>query len=231
MAIDATLPTDLDIISTWPGYIREIRALVNTIEVAETADLLPAITTIANADTSPSVSGAFALKTANAGATTIIFFDDGYEGQVIFLVAADAHTTIQHDTGLIYLTNQENRLLALGEALVLCFADGKWHEPGKWVTSTVQTVTVASYAIKVTDLRVKCNALANAITNTLPLAADVAPGHEVKVKKSDVSAYIVSIIRGGADTINDLIGAIELTLPNESVSFVSDGISEWTTFN
>ena len=50
--------------------------------------------TWASGDTTPSVLGGKAFKTANAGATTITFFDDGIEGQEITIVFGDANTTL-----------------------------------------------------------------------------------------------------------------------------------------
>lgn len=45
-------------------------------------------------DATPSVAGGHKFKTANASATTITTFDDGYEGQEIFVLVNDANTTI-----------------------------------------------------------------------------------------------------------------------------------------
>lgn len=53
-----------------------------------------AVESFASLDATPSVaSGQVAYATANAGATTITDFDDGYEGQTI-LVVLDANTTV-----------------------------------------------------------------------------------------------------------------------------------------
>ena len=232
MPLDSSVPSDSDLLSTHAAYIREVRASINQVTANETADLLPALSTAANADTSPSVTGVFAIKTANAGATTVTFFDDGYEGQVIALVAGDANTTLQHDSGLIWLTNQANVKLVDGEAILFVLEGGIWHEVGGYKRTTMKTVTDAAYQILVSDVALKCNAGANAITNTLPAASAVPHGHSVRVKKTDaVEANIVSTQRSGADTVNGLTAAIELTLQNENVTFISDGISDWTTFN
>lgn len=232
MPLNSAVPTDSDLLSTHAAYIREVRDSLNQIEENETDDLLPGLSTAANADTSPSVTGVFALKTANAGATTITFFDDGYEGQVIALIAGDANTTIQHDTGLIILTSPASVKLQDGEAMLFVLEGAIWHEIGGYKRTSMKTVTDAAYQILTTDVALKCNAGGNAITNTLPLAASVSMGHTVRIKKTDaVEANIVSTYRQAADTINELTAAIELTLQNESVSFVSDGVSDWTTFN
>lgn len=230
--MDATLPKDVDLLSTHAALIRETRASINQIEANETADLLPGLATATNADTSPSVTGVFGLKTANAGATLISFFDDGYEGQVIALIAGDANTTIQHSTGLIFLTSQANVKLVDGEALLFVLEGAVWHEVGGYKRTTMKEVTVAAYQILPSDVALKCNAGSNAITNTLPAANSVPHGHQVRIKKTDaVETNNVSTVRLGTDTINGLTTAVLLTLQNESVSFVSDGVSDWTTFN
>jgi hypothetical protein len=230
--LDASLPTESDLVSTHAARIREVRALINTIEENQADDMLPGLSTADNADTSPSVTGVVGLKTANAGATLITFFDDGYEGQLIVVIAGDANTTIQHDTGLVMLTTQANVKLMNGEALMFILEGGVWHEVGGYKRTTMRLVTDAAYQILVSDVALKCNAGANAITNTLPAANAVSHGHSVRVKKTDiVEANVVSTIRSGADTINGFTGAIELTLQNESVTFISDGVSDWTTFN
>lgn len=232
MSLDATKPLDTDLISTWAALIREARTAINSNEAAIIAALLPGLTAIANADTSPSVSGALALKTANTGATTITFFDNGYEGQIVVVVAGDADTTIQHDTGLIQLTSQANVKLLDGEAMLFVLEGDVWHEVGGYKRTSMKTITDAAYAILSTDVALRCNAGSNAITNTLPLAASVSMGHTIRIKKTDsVEANVVSTIRQGADTINGLTAAHELTLQNESASFISDGVSDWTTFN
>ena len=232
MPLNSAVPTDSDLLSTHAAYIREVRESINQVTENETEDLLPGLSTAANADTSPSVLGVFALKTANAGATTITFFDDGYEGQVIALVAGDANTTIQNDSGLIVLTSPANVKLFDGEAMLFVLEGGVWHEVGGYKRTSMKTVTAAAYAILTTDVALKCNAGGNAINNTLPLAASVSMGHTIRIKKTDaVETNDVSTYRQAADTVNGLTDPVVLTLQNESVSFVSDGISDWTTFN
>lgn len=232
MAIDTSKPTESDLLSTHASYIREVRAKINELEVAQTEDLLPGLSTAISNDTSPSVTGVFGLKTVNAGATLISFFDDGYEGQVIALVASDANTSVQHDAGLIFLTSQSNVKMVDGEALLFILEGAVWHEIGGYKRTTMKPVTASSYQILTSDVALKCNAGANAIELTLPAANSVSHGHSVRVKKTDVvEANVVSTIRLGTDTINELTSAVDLTLQNESVSFISDGISDWTTFN
>lgn len=232
MLLDTTKPTDGDLLSTYAAYIREMRTKINEIDTAQTEDLLPSLSTADNADTSPSVTGVFGLKTVNAGATLISFFDDGYEGQVIILVAGEGNTTIQHDTGLIQLTSQANVKLLTGEALLFILSGTVWREVGGYKRTSMKTILTATYQVIATDVALRVNAGSNAIEITLPPASGVSHGHTLRVKKTDsVETNVVSMVRLGTDTINELTGAVVLTLQNESVSFVSDGISDWTTFN
>lgn len=231
MSIDANVPTDSEFLSALAAYIRETREEMNTLVSIILESRFPDLATIANADTSPSVGGAVVLVTANTGNTKITFFNDGYEGQFICIVAGDAYTSIQHSTGLIELTSLADIKLNLGEAICLCYQNSKWHEVGGYKRTSMKDITDASYLILVSDIALKCNAGSSAITLTLPLASSVSMGHTIKVKKTDSTANVISIIRTSPDTLNDLTTAVELTLQNESISFVSDGVSDWTTFN
>ncbi len=72
----------------------------------------------ADADTSPSISAATVFETANTGATTIDRFDDGVEGQVVFVIADDGNTTIDINTGVaggIRTGNGVSKTLVAGE--------------------------------------------------------------------------------------------------------------------
>ena len=231
MPLDSSVPSDSDLLSTHAAYIREVRTRINTVESNETADLLPGLVTTDNADTSPSVVGAVALKTANTGSTLISYLDNGYEGQFILLVAGDSHTSIQHDVGLIKLANAENRKLNIGDALFLVLVSGVWCEPGAATWSVLTRVTSLAYNILVTDTAVVADASSNAIVLVLPAASSVASGHSVRIKKLDADeTHIISIQRSGDDLI-DLVTVIELTLQNESVTLISDGVSTWIQFN
>jgi hypothetical protein len=61
---------------------------------AGTAVVEGAVVAFANADTTPSVLGGRLFLTANAGATSITMFDDGYVGQEITVIFGDANTTL-----------------------------------------------------------------------------------------------------------------------------------------
>jgi len=59
------------------------------------------IQTFADGDTTPSVAGGMVFKTNNSSSTTITNFDDGVEGQVIWVIFGDSNTTIDFtDTNL-----------------------------------------------------------------------------------------------------------------------------------
>jgi hypothetical protein len=230
MSIDATTPIDTEWVSLLPAWIRATRDAINTLEAAMGTGAVPTITTIANADTSPSVLNAIAMVTANAGATTITYLDDGFEGQLVVIVAGDSDTTIQHDTGLIQLTNGANVKLQDGEAILLCLEDSIWREVGGRKRLTFTAVSSATYAALVTDSAILGNAGATAILISLPPAANVSIGHEIKVKKTDSTANVVTVSRSGSDFIDTSTTEV-LTLQGESATFVSDGVDTWWKFN
>ena len=90
--------------------------------------LLDLVTAFANADTTPSVSLGRIFKTANAGATTITTFDDGFVGKQFTLRAGDANTTIQNSASLV-LKGGVNKSLATGETISFLMVDsGVWSE-------------------------------------------------------------------------------------------------------
>jgi hypothetical protein len=230
MSIDATVPLDTEWVSLLPSWLRSTRAALNILETAIVAGAIPTITTIANADTSPSVLNAVALVTANAGATTITYLDDGFEGQLVIIVAGDSDTNIQHDTGLIQLTNGADVKLQDGEAILLCLEDSVWREVGGRKRLTFTTVSSATYTALVTDSAILGNAGATAILISLPLGSTVPEGHEVKVKKIDSTANEVTVSRSGSDFIDT--GTTEvLTLQGESATFVWNGVDTWWKFN
>jgi hypothetical protein len=230
MTLDASKPTDEEILSFHASYIREIKAALNTLEEAQAEGLLPAATLAANADTSPSVDGVVLLVTQNAGATLISFFDDAYDGQFIILLAGDAYTTVQHDSGLIQLTSLGNVKLRQGEAILLAFYDSVWHEVGGYKRTTQKIVTDATYSVLNTDVALIGNAAAGDQTFTLPLASSVSEGHEVQVKKLSSHAGVVNTIRQASDYIDNGT-EYELTLEGECVTFSSDGSTTWYRFN
>ena len=229
MPLDTTTPADTDLLSTHAGEIRSLKTQLNTVE-ASVLTALPGLEAAANADTSPSVADTIALVTANAGATTITYLDDGYEGQFVMLIAGDANTTIQHDAGLIQLKGQADIKLVDGEAICLVLEDSIWREVGGFPRTNFKTITATTYSALTNDSAIIANAGSNAITITMPLAAGVTEGYTIKIKKSDATANIVTIQRQSSDYI-DSGTSIQLTLEGESVTLISDGATTWYKFN
>lgn len=87
------------------------------------------VTVWRSGETNPSVSDqAKIYKTANAGATNLAGFVDGFPGQTLILVAGDANTTLIHSANLI-LKGGVNVLLAAGNAKQFLTEDGAiWRE-------------------------------------------------------------------------------------------------------
>lgn len=89
-------------------------------------------TAFANGDTTPAVTGKEWFTTANAGATAVINFDSGVDGQVIEIYAGDGNTTLMHASGGGNIRNQRsggaNRLLAIGNIYRYRNNGGLWYE-------------------------------------------------------------------------------------------------------
>ena len=83
-------------------------------------------------DTTPSVANCNCLYIANSGATTINDLDDGYDGQMVVLVFADANTTIAR---FGYLANSANFTSANHAVLVLVRIGSTWYEVARTQTS------------------------------------------------------------------------------------------------
>ena len=81
--------------------------------------------TFAAGDLTPSVKGGWLFLTGAADAYTD--FDDGYEGQVITIVAE--HAAVVTDGTHIFLSGSANWTMAATDTLTLvCKADNKWYE-------------------------------------------------------------------------------------------------------
>jgi len=77
-------------------------------------------------DTSPSVLDGNLFTTANTGATTLANFDDGWQGQVIYIRCNDANTTLANNSN-IQTTTGANKPLVSGTVYKLAYFD-KWRE-------------------------------------------------------------------------------------------------------
>jgi hypothetical protein len=77
-------------------------------------------------DVTPSVMDGNLFTTANTGATTITNFDDGWQGQIIYIRCNDGNTTLANGTN-IQTTTGANKLLVSGTVYKLAYFD-KWRE-------------------------------------------------------------------------------------------------------
>lgn len=91
--------------------------------------VLDGLHTIADGDTTPSVSAGTSFQTINTGNCSISDFDDGVEGQVIVIYFADNWTTVVHGTN-IYLSGGANKTFSIYDQLVLVNRGGKWFQIG-----------------------------------------------------------------------------------------------------
>jgi hypothetical protein len=82
--------------------------------------------TYTGGDTTPSVSGVSYLDIRNSGATTITNFDDGVEGQVIFLTFNDSNTTVNRTNS--FLAGGANFVSTQYDTLVLMKQGNFWYE-------------------------------------------------------------------------------------------------------
>jgi len=89
------------------------------------------IATLAD-DATPSVQGHDTWLTG--GATTITDFDDGYEGQIIHIIAE--HTvTITEGTNIFLRVNVDFNMVATDTLTLIQKADGKWYQISKSVNT------------------------------------------------------------------------------------------------
>jgi len=91
------------------------------------------MTAFASLDTTPSVSGGGGrfFNFVNASATSVTFFDDGVDGQVIRL-RGDANTTLVHNSALMRLKGGVNAVLGnANNFITLERSTGIWFETGR----------------------------------------------------------------------------------------------------
>jgi hypothetical protein len=112
--------------STWDNVTYTGTGTGNWVE-----DPIATITSFSSGDATPSVGNAKSgyFQTANAGATTITDFDDGYAGQVFTLLINDANTTIQNNGTDIALLPGANYTCGNGDIFVFRnYGSGLWRE-------------------------------------------------------------------------------------------------------
>lgn len=80
-------------------------------------------------DATPSVKDGKEFVTNNSSSTTITAFDDGYEGQEIVVVIADANTTLDFTSSNLKGNNGVDRLMASGDVIRATFraSVGAWY--------------------------------------------------------------------------------------------------------
>lgn len=88
--------------------------------------ILPNEITFASGDTTPSVGIGSRFATANAGATSHSNYDDGVEGDIIYVRIADPNTTILNNANII--TGTGGNIAAVnGAVYVFMKGAGQWH--------------------------------------------------------------------------------------------------------
>lgn len=100
---------------------------LNWLEIGDT----PAPLTFTASDATPSVAGAEVFSTANALATTITQFDDGFDGQNI-TVKVDANTTVQHNAN-IKLAGGVDYVGTANDTITLVRISSVWYEKARSV--------------------------------------------------------------------------------------------------
>jgi len=88
------------------------------------------VITFPNGDTTPDVQDGMVFKTANAGATTITTFDNGFVGQKITIILGDANTTIA-DTDNIILKSAYTSLT--NDSIRFSYDGTNWREISRTV--------------------------------------------------------------------------------------------------
>lgn len=92
--------------------------------------------TFTNGDTSPTVLSGNFFKTGNTGATTIVSFDDGADGQEITILFTDGNTTLKHTTGAgenLVLQGATNFVGTTNDVLKLTKSGTYWFETSRSV--------------------------------------------------------------------------------------------------
>lgn len=128
--------TFIDVIQGWSSVsgrynVGDFGTTQVTIDAAENAngvstiDVTTPIITFTSTDTTPSVYGANAFKTA--GTTAITNFDDGLDGQVITILA-ESTITITHGASTIILDNAANFAMVSGDTLTVSYDSTNWRE-------------------------------------------------------------------------------------------------------
>jgi parallel beta-helix repeat protein len=108
---------------------QRLRWGINQVHDSLIADYYPGtfITTFASLDTTPSVKRGRTFQTANASATVISAFDDGVEGDEIFVLIDDANTTIDFTGTTLKGNGGADKVCTSGDFLRARLMGGNWY--------------------------------------------------------------------------------------------------------
>lgn len=114
MALDITKPLDTDLARLLPYYIRETREAIMTM-----GSRFPEQKALAANTATPSVDAGILFKTSNTVPTTITYLEGGFPGQVVFIIADDANTSIAHTPGAILLESGDTITFNANQGIIL----------------------------------------------------------------------------------------------------------------
>ena len=83
--------------------------------------------TLTASDTTPSVASYSNLKLSFTTSTTVTNFDDGRDGQEIFLLAGNTNTVLQHGSGLV-LAGADDFHMGTNDTLTMRYTSTYWYE-------------------------------------------------------------------------------------------------------
>ena len=116
----------------WDNLYVDGTAYIDTLNISDVITG-PSFVTIVNGDTSPDARSGNNLITNNRAATSITTFDNGVDGQEIFVVINDANTTFVDETtrgSALALNGSRNWTAGVSDTITLIWnnAQGKWYE-------------------------------------------------------------------------------------------------------
>ena len=103
---------------------------------------------LADSDTTPTVSNQAIVKTNSSGATSVTDFDDGTDEQFLVVIGADGgNTTIVHDGTNITLAGAASVVLEDDDILVLWLDSTNWVEVSRSIVGGITTSMIADDAV------------------------------------------------------------------------------------
>lgn len=85
------------------------------------------VLTLSGTETAVDVSGYEGISVNQSAPTTITAFNNGYDGQTLYLIAFNGNTTVQHNAN-IRLSSGANTALSTDKTMVLRLAAGRWYQ-------------------------------------------------------------------------------------------------------